>query len=43
MEIKGHSRESTFLNYIRENPNKDAVANMFIKRLRRLGNEGEQL
>jgi integrase len=41
MEITGHSRESTFLSYIGENPNKDAVADVFMERLRRLGNEGE--
>ena len=41
MEITGHSRESTFLSYIGENPNKDAVADVFKERLRRLGNEGE--
>jgi hypothetical protein len=40
MEITGHSRESTFLSYIGENPNKDAVADVFMERLRRLGNEG---
>jgi integrase len=40
MEITGHSRESTFLSYIGENPNKDAVADMFMERLRRLENEG---
>ena len=39
MEITGHSRESTFLSYIGENPNKDAVADVFMERLRRLGNE----
>ena len=41
MEITGHSRESTFLSYIGENPNKDAIADVFMERLRRLGNEGE--
>ena len=41
MEITGHSRESTFLSYIGENPNKDAVADVFMKRLRRLGNGGK--
>ena len=41
MEITGHTRESTFLSYIGENPNKDAVADVFMERLRRLGNEGE--
>jgi integrase len=40
MEITGHSRESTFLSYIGENPNKDAVADVFMERLRRLGNGG---
>ena len=40
MEITGHSRESTFLSYIEENQNKDAVADVFMERLRRLGNEG---
>ena len=40
MEITGHSRESTFLSYIGVNPNKDAVADVFMERLRRLGNEG---
>ena len=40
MEITGHFRESTFLSYIGENPNKDAVADVFMERLRRLGNEG---
>jgi len=40
MEITGHSRESTFLSYIGENPNKDAVADVFMERLRRLGNKG---
>jgi len=39
MEITGHSRESTFLSYIGENPNKDAVADVFMERLRRFGNE----
>ena len=39
MEITGHSRESTFLSYIGENPNKDAVADVFMERLRRLGSE----
>lgn len=39
MEITGHSRESTFLSHIGENPNKDAVADVFMERLRRLGNE----
>ena len=39
MEITGHSRESTFLSYIGEKPNKDAVADVFMERLRRLGNE----
>jgi len=38
MEITGHSRESTFLSYIGENPNKDAVTDVFMERLRRLGN-----
>ena len=28
MEITGHLRESTFLNYIGENPNKDAIADV---------------
>ncbi len=41
MEITGHSRESTFLSYIGENPNKDEIADVFMERLRRLGNEGE--
>jgi hypothetical protein len=40
MEITGHSRESTFLSYIGENPNRDAVADVFMERLRRLGNGG---
>jgi integrase len=40
MEITGHSRESTFLSYIGENPNKDAIADVFMERLRKLGNEG---
>ena len=40
MEITGHSRESTFLSYIGENPNKDAVADVFMERLRTLGNGG---
>lgn len=40
MEIRGHSRESTSLNYIGENPNKDAVADMFMEGFMRLGNEG---
>ena len=39
MEITGHSRESTVLNYIGENPNKDAVADVFMERLMRVGNE----
>ena len=39
MEITGHSRESTFLSYIGENPNKDAVADVFMERLRRLENK----
>ena len=43
MEITGHSRESTFLSYIGENPNKDAVADIFMERLRTLGNENEQV
>jgi hypothetical protein len=41
MEITGYSRESTFLSYIGENPNKDAIVDVFMERLRRLGNEGE--
>ena len=41
MEIIGHSKESTFLSYILENHNKDAIADVFIERLRRLGNEGK--
>jgi hypothetical protein len=40
MEITEHSRERTFLSYIGENPNKDVVADVFMERLRRLGNEG---
>ena len=40
MEITGHSRESTFLCYIGENSNKDAVADVFMERLRILGNGG---
>ena len=40
MEITGHSRESTFLSYIGENPNKDAIADVFMERLRTLGNTG---
>ena len=39
MEITGHSRESTFLSYIGENPNKDAIADVFMERLRTLVNE----
>ena len=39
MEITGHSRESTFLRYIGEKPNKDAVRDVFMERLRMLGNE----
>jgi hypothetical protein len=39
MEITGHSRESTFLSFIGMNPNKDAIADVFMERLRRLGNE----
>ena len=39
MEITGQSRGSTFLSYIGENPNKDAVADVFMERLRRLRNE----
>ncbi|MFT4800272.1 MAG: hypothetical protein ACI93N_000030, partial [Flavobacteriaceae bacterium] len=35
MEITGHSRESTFLSYIGENPNKDPIADVFMERLRR--------
>ena len=38
MEVTEHSRERTFLSYIGENPNKDAVAGVFMERLRRLGN-----
>jgi integrase len=38
MDITGHSRESTFLSYIGENPNKDAVSGVFMEHLRRLGN-----
>ena len=34
------TQESTFLSYIVENPNKDAFADVFMERLRRLGNEG---
>ena len=41
MEITGCSRESTFLSYNGENPNKDAIADVFMERLRRLGNKGE--
>jgi integrase len=40
MEITGHSRESTFLSYIGGNPNKDSIADVFMERLRTLGNEG---
>lgn len=40
MEITEHSRESTFLGYIEENSNKDAIADVFMERLRRLGNVG---
>jgi hypothetical protein len=40
MEITWHSRESTFLSYIVENPNKDAIADVFMERLRRLEDEG---
>ena len=39
MEFTGHSRESTFLSYIGENPNKDASADVFMERLRRLVND----
>ena len=39
IEITGHSRENSFLSYIGENPNKDAGADVFMERLRRLGNE----
>ena len=39
MEITGHSRESTFLSYIGGNQNKDAVADVFMERLRMLRNE----
>ena len=40
MEITGHSRESTFLSYIGENPNKDGIADVFMERLRTLENKG---
>lgn len=39
MQITGHSKESNFLKYVRANPNKDAVADVFMERFRRLGNE----
>ena len=38
MEIKRRSRESTFLSYIKENPNKEAIADVFMERFRRFGN-----
>ena len=41
MEITGDSRQSTFLSYIWENSNKDAIADVFMQRLRRLINDGE--
>lgn len=39
LKITGHSRESTFLSYIGENPNKDAIADVFMERLWKLGNK----
>lgn len=32
MQITGHSKESTFLHYIGVNPNKDAIADLFMER-----------
>ncbi|MGC6414480.1 MAG: hypothetical protein ACON5K_07250 [Bacteroidia bacterium] len=32
MQITGHSKESTFLHYIGVNPNKDAIADVFMEK-----------
>ena len=39
MEVTGYSRKSTFLSYIGENPNKDAIADELMELLRILRNE----
>jgi len=36
--MTGYFKESTFLTYIGTHQNKDAVADVFTERLRRLGN-----
>ena len=36
MEITGHSKESIFLSSIGKNPNKDAVADVSMERLKQL-------
>ena len=38
MEVTGYSRKSTFLSYIGENPNKDAIADELMELLRILRN-----
>lgn len=36
MELTGHTKETTFLNYIGKNQNKDAIADVFMNRLAQL-------
>lgn len=33
MQITGHTKESTFLKYIGANPNKDAIADLFMEKI----------